>query len=230
MNAPTKHVTGIAVSRNGLRKAYASRCGGRSGHLDVVGGRAANGDVGEHVITSGAMTVCRGGSFTHDSAARSWASTITEGPGAKDAPHPFTNHERAPGHDVFGLGEREHRAILVWVGENLPQVRRSVYEQRLLYWSLGIGLVVGPGCACRGYLLKSSATTEPFGLVADLLYALGWALWTGVVVVMFVQIVPEANDVNSRERWMPTRRRCASRPEPEATGLRASGRAEQPPR
>jgi len=28
-------------------------------------------------------------------------------------------------------------------------------------------------------------------LVADLLYALGWALWTGVVVVVFVQIWPE---------------------------------------
>jgi hypothetical protein len=29
-------------------------------------------------------------------------------------------------------------------------------------------------------------------LVADLLYALGWSLWTGVVVVAFVQIWPEA--------------------------------------
>ena len=29
-------------------------------------------------------------------------------------------------------------------------------------------------------------------LLADLLYALGWALWTGVILVMFVQIWPEA--------------------------------------
>jgi len=28
-------------------------------------------------------------------------------------------------------------------------------------------------------------------LLADLIYALGWALWTGVVVVMFVEIWPE---------------------------------------
>jgi hypothetical protein len=34
-------------------------------------------------------------------------------------------------------------------------------------------------------------TTEPLGLVANLLYALGFALWTGVVVVVFVQIIPE---------------------------------------
>ena len=27
--------------------------------------------------------------------------------------------------------------------------------------------------------------------MADLLYALGWSLWTGVVVAMFVQVWPE---------------------------------------
>jgi hypothetical protein len=98
----------------------------------------------------------------------------------------------ARGQDLFGLGEPERRALLAWVGENLPQVRRSVSGQRLLYWSLGIGLVVGLAAHVGGYLLKSSVTTEPLGLVADLLYALGYALWTGVVVVVFVQIIPEA--------------------------------------
>jgi hypothetical protein len=67
-----------------------------------------------------------------------------------------------------------------------------VYEQRLLHWSLAIGLVVGLVAHVGGYLLKSSVTTEPLGLVADLCYALGWALWTGVVVVVFVQVFPEA--------------------------------------
>jgi hypothetical protein len=117
---------------------------------------------------------------------------MTEGPGAKDAPHPLTDEERARGHDLFGMGEREREATLAWVGQNLTQVRRSVYEQRLLHWSLGIGLVVGLAAHVGGYLFKSSVTTEPFGLVADLFYALGYALWTGVVVVMFVQVFPEA--------------------------------------
>jgi hypothetical protein len=118
---------------------------------------------------------------------------MTGGPGAKGAPPTFTDDERAPGQDVVsGLGERERRALLAWVGEHLPQVRRSVYEQRLLSWSLGIGLVVGLAAHVGGYLLKASVTTEPSGLGADLLYALGWALWTGVVVVVFVQVVPEA--------------------------------------
>ena len=102
---------------------------------------------------------------------------MTEGPGAKD---------------LFGLEEPERRAVLAWVGENLTQVRRSVYEQRLLHWSLGIGFAVGLAVHAGGYLLKSSVSTEPLGLVADLLYALGYALWTGVVVVVFVQVIPEA--------------------------------------
>jgi hypothetical protein len=118
---------------------------------------------------------------------------MTEGPGAEDAPHTFTNKERAPGQDVLsGMTELERRETLAWVGEHLPQVRRSVFNQRLLYWSLGIGLVVGLAAHVGGYLLEASVTTEPLGLVADLLYALGYALWTGVVVVVFVQVIPEA--------------------------------------
>jgi hypothetical protein len=117
---------------------------------------------------------------------------MTEGPGAKDAPPPSTDAERAQGQDLFGQGEREREAILAWVGENLTQVQRSVYDQRLLHQSLWIGLVVGLAAHVGGYVLRSSVTTEPLELVADLLYALGYALWTGVVVVVFVQIFPEA--------------------------------------
>ena len=117
---------------------------------------------------------------------------MTEGPGAKDAPPPSTDEEHAPGQDLFGLGERERQATLAWVGENLTQVRRSVYEQRLLHRSLWIGFLVGLATYVGGYLLKSAVTTEPLELVADLLYALGYALWTGVVVVVFMQIFPEA--------------------------------------
>jgi hypothetical protein len=36
MNAPAKEVARTAVSANGLRKASASRCGDRRGHLGVV--------------------------------------------------------------------------------------------------------------------------------------------------------------------------------------------------
>jgi hypothetical protein len=43
--------------------------------------------------------------------------------------------------------------------------------------------------------------TELFGLVADLLYALGFALWTGVVVVLFVQVIPEV-ERRQFKRWL----------------------------
>jgi hypothetical protein len=78
------------------------------------------------------------------------------------------------------------------VGENLTVVRRSASGQRVFYWILGIGFLLGLAAHVGGFLLKASATTEPLMLAADLLYALGWALWTSVVVVLFVQIWPEA--------------------------------------
>src|SRR5215510_16134870 len=99
---------------------------------------------------------------------------MTEKPGAKGAPYTFTDEE------------------LAWIGQNLTELRRSVSEQRTRYWILWIGFVSGLAAYVSGYLLRPSATTEPLGLLADLLYTLGWALWTGVVVAVFVQIFPEA--------------------------------------
>jgi hypothetical protein len=111
----------------------------------------------------------------------------------------------------------------------LPELRRYVSEQQILLWSLGIDLVVGLAADVGGYLLRSSATTEPLGLVADLLYALGWALWTGVVVVLFVQIFPQAKRRQIKRRWMPMRRRCATRRRGTTERpQRGSGQAEQP--
>ena len=50
--------------------------------------------------------------------------------------------------------------------------------------------MVGLAAHIGGFLIKISAT-EPLMLVADLVYALGWILRTGVVVVLLVQIWPE---------------------------------------
>jgi hypothetical protein len=116
---------------------------------------------------------------------------MTEGPEAEGAP-PTSTDERAGARDVLsGLGEQEREGLLAWVGENLTEVRRSVSGQRILYRSLVAGFVLGLAGHVGGYVLTSWATTEPLGLLADLLYALGYALWTGVVVVVFVQVFPE---------------------------------------
>jgi hypothetical protein len=113
-------------------------------------------------------------------------STMTEGSEAKGTPRPFTDEARALGIDV---GNPD---TLAWMGEHLPEWRQQASGQRPLYWILGIGFVVGLAAQIVGFLLKTSVTTEPLLLVADLLYALGWSLWTGVVVAFFVQIWPEA--------------------------------------
>ena len=120
---------------------------------------------------------------------------MTEGSGAKGAPHPFTDQSRALGLDV------DDPRALAWMEAHLPEFREQASGQRPLYWILGIGFVVGLAAQIGGFLLKTSVTTEPLLLVADLLYALGWSLWTGVVVVFFVQIWPEAKR-RQLKRWL----------------------------
>lgn len=113
--------------------------------------------------------------------------------GEQDAPHTFRDEDRTQRQgSLAGLGELERRELVAWVGENLPEVRRTASGERPVYWILGIALVVGLVAHVGGYELRTSATTEPLGLIADLLYGLGFALWTGVAVVVFVQIIPEA--------------------------------------
>jgi hypothetical protein len=73
----------------------------------------------------------------------------------------------------------------------LPEIRRSASGNRLLNGSLAMGMVMGLAAHLVAYLIRPSATWEPLALVVDLLYALGLALWTGVVVALFVQIIPE---------------------------------------
>ena len=52
-----------------------------------------------------------------------------------------------------------------------------------------------------GTCLRSTTPTEPVGLLADLLYTFGLALWTGVVIAVFVQIYPEAKR-RQYVRWL----------------------------
>ncbi len=80
---------------------------------------------------------------------------------------------------------------LEWMEEHLPELRQYVSGQRLLYQSLVISIVVGLAAHVGGYLLQASVSTELLGLLADLLHAFGWSLWTGAVVAVFIQIAPE---------------------------------------
>lgn len=99
---------------------------------------------------------------------------MTEGQGSKGVPPTFTDER-----------------VMEWMEEHLPELKQSVAGQRILYTSLVISFVVGLAAHVGGYVLLSSVPREPLGLFADLLHALGWSLWTGVVVVVFVQVIPE---------------------------------------
>jgi Tfp pilus assembly protein PilN len=146
---------------------------------------------------------------------------MTGGSGANGAPHPFTDKARALGIDVDDPG------ALAWMEEHLSEFRQQASGQRPLYWILGIGVVVGLAAHVGGFLLRSSATTEPLELVADLLYSLGFALWTGVVVVLFVQIWPEAKR-RQLARWLDAYE-AALRENARAGGDQASGDDGAPP-
>ena len=82
--------------------------------------------------------------------------------------------------------------VLAWMDEHLPELEQSVSGQRILYSSFVISFVVGLAAHVGGYILLSSAPSGLLGLLADLLHALGWSLWTGVIVAVFVQVIPEA--------------------------------------
>ncbi len=93
--------------------------------------------------------------------------------------------------------ESRHRISdeeLAWVSAHMTDLRRSVDEHRIREHMLWIGLVVGLVAHVTGFLLVASVTREPIAVLADLLYALGWALWTGVVIVALVEIIPAAKE------------------------------------
>jgi hypothetical protein len=76
---------------------------------------------------------------------------------------------------------------------NLPELRTYLTDDiGILRAYLVIAFFVGLAAHVAGYLLKSSSPAEPIGLFAELLYALGFAMWTGVVVALFLQVLPEA--------------------------------------
>ena len=81
--------------------------------------------------------------------------------------------------------------VLAWMDEHVTELEQSVSGQRILYWSLVISFVVGLAAHVVGYVLISYLPAGILGLLADLLHAFGWSLWTGVVVALFVQVIPE---------------------------------------
>jgi len=78
-----------------------------------------------------------------------------------------------------------------WFEAHLTEMRQDAYGQRFLYYTLATTFVVGLVAYVAGYLLRTTATTEPLGLIADMVYTFGFALWTAAVIVVLLEVVPE---------------------------------------
>lgn len=80
---------------------------------------------------------------------------------------------------------------LAWVADHLPSLRRGVAGKQILLTFLGIAFVLGLAANIGGFLLAANEPDTLVALVADLVTNLGIALWTGSVLVVFVQILPD---------------------------------------
>jgi hypothetical protein len=83
-------------------------------------------------------------------------------------------------------------AALAWLDEHASAMRRDVAGQGILWRVLVAGFVIGLIAYVAAYLIRATAPGEPLGLLADMCYAFGYSLWTGAVIVVFVQLIPEA--------------------------------------
>ena len=110
-----------------------------------------------------------------------------------------------------------------WFEQHLPEMRQNAYGQRFLYWTLATTFVVGVIGYVLGYLLKSGAPAEPLGLIADMLYTFGFALWTAVVIVVLLEVIPQVKRRQIRralEAYEATRRPSSRPPDDKAVDRR----------
>ena len=99
-------------------------------------------------------------------------------------------------------GQKDHisREELAWAAANMPMLRRWASGQMFIRDALVLVFVLGLTVHIAGYLLIGAANSEPISLLADLLSTLGTTLWTGVVLVVFLEVLPD-----TRRRWLRER-------------------------
>ena len=113
--------------------------------------------------------------------------------------------------DEIDLNDPKVRA---WFEQHLTDLRQDAYGPRIEYQILAAAFVVGFIAHVAGHLLKSSAPAEPLGLLADLVYTFGFALWTAAVVVVLLEVMPQVKRRQIRrvlEAYESTRRNKSRR-------------------
>jgi hypothetical protein len=84
------------------------------------------------------------------------------------------------------------REELAAIGDHVADLKPWLTGERIFRRFLTMGFGLGLAAHIGGYVLRGSITAEPFQLLADLLYGLGVSMWTGIVVVFFVQVFPQS--------------------------------------
>lgn len=83
---------------------------------------------------------------------------------------------------------------LDWVAANLDDTRGWARGDRIVTWTLAVTFVIGLVAYLTGFALGGDALQLPAGwptdLIADLLANLGVVLWTSVILVVFIEVVP----------------------------------------
>jgi hypothetical protein len=91
-------------------------------------------------------------------------------------------------------GYRFSKAELDWVAANLDDARGWARGDQIITWTLVVTFLIGLAVYLVGFALGRGALGLPDGwpseLVADLLTSLGVVLWTSVILVLFLEILP----------------------------------------
>jgi hypothetical protein len=84
---------------------------------------------------------------------------------------------------------------LDWVAQNLDDTQAWARGSAVIWWTLVGTFLLGLAVHVLGFAFATGALDLPAGwptdLVADLLANLGIALWTSVVLVLFLEIMPD---------------------------------------
>ena len=91
-------------------------------------------------------------------------------------------------------GYRFSKEELDWVAANLDDTRGWARGDRVVTWTLVVTFVIGLVAYLVGFMLGSGALALPgawpTALIADFLANVGVVLWTSVILVVFIEIVP----------------------------------------
>jgi hypothetical protein len=94
--------------------------------------------------------------------------------------------------------ETPSEAELDYIAPRLDELRRAVEGRTILYTWLLLAFLLGLIAHLAGYFIGAGSSSNVVTLLAELLRSLGTALWTGCVLILFVQVWPEVQQRRAR--------------------------------